>query len=97
MIHQIHLVKKLGNFNPEKPDPSDTTRKIPGNNKEPDYHYPEDIVIHPPTGVSGDMIKYSIIGVVALAILAGGIVIIKKKSFIIYRGEREIFLLFNLF
>ena len=71
--------EKLGNFNPEKPDPSDTTKKIPGNNKEPDYHYPEDIVIHPPTGVSGDMIKYSIIGVVALAILAGGIVIIKKK------------------
>lgn len=71
--------EKLGNFNPEKPDPSDTTRKIPGNNKESDYHYPEDIVIHPPTGVSGDMIKYSIIGVVALAILAGGIVIIKKK------------------
>ena len=71
----------LGNFNPDKPDPNSNNKNNdqPGNNKEPDYHYSEDIIIHPPTGESGQIVMYATIGLVSLIILAVGIIVIRKK------------------
>ena len=75
----------LGNFNPEKPNPENPNSDNPGNNKEPDFHYPEDIIIHPPTGAEDNTIKYTIIGITVLVVLAIGIttvifVIKRRKS-----------------
>ena len=75
----------LGNFNPEKPNPENPNSDNPGNNKEPDFHYPEDIIIHPPTGAEDNTIKYTIIGITILVVLAIGIttvifVIKRRKS-----------------
>ena len=71
----------LGNFNPDKPDPNSNNKNNdqPGSNKEPDYHYSEDIIIHPPTGESGQIVMYATIGLVSLIILAVGIIVIRKK------------------
>ena len=70
----------LGNFNPNQPDPADVNNKNPGTNKEPDFHYPEDIIIHPPTGISKSLILYTVLGITVLVVLAVGIIIIKKKA-----------------
>lgn len=75
----------LGNFNPEKPNPENPNSDNPGNNKEPDFHYPEDIIIHPPTGAEDNTIRYTIIGITVLVVLAIGIttvifVIKRRKS-----------------
>ena len=69
--------QKLGNFDPVK-DPDDDSKIIKV--KDPDTNYSETIIILPPTGADkNSIILYTSIGIVALAILAAGVIIIKKK------------------
>ena len=68
--------EKLGNLDPT----GDITVTIT-NTREPDYHYSEDIIIHPPTGAdTNTIIIISVTTLGILIILVAGIVIWKKKS-----------------
>ena len=70
--------QRLGNFNPVGDPNDETTTTIQV--KDPDTSYTETIIINPPTGSDqNSIILYTTIGIASLAILAAGVIIIKKK------------------
>ena len=67
--------QKLGDLDPT--DPENDTKVVQV--KDPDSHYSETIIINPPTGANKNITIYTILGITCFVILAGGIVLIKKK------------------
>ena len=70
--------QRLGNFNPVGDPNDETTTTIQV--KDPDTSYTETIIINTPTGSDqNSIILYTTIGIASLAILAAGVIVIKKK------------------